>query len=198
MLLAVLCLLWGTGGTALGSNDPWESVGDERPALGARAGARLVQDAREAGTRPAMPLEVPRLDSGVRPRIAGALSLRERHALARSYSLAVERVVSQPACRSLFARLGTDGAAMLARTYYLRAGVEGKEACAGGTVAFTHVRDHRCWICPGFSNLSDSAAAMILVHEALHLAGMREEPDGKGALSSFGISRLVARSCASS
>lgn len=174
--------------------DPWEGALGEQQMPGARRGARFVPELGESRQPFSIPRPVP-LPAPFTPRTAQDLHPREYQALTRSYALAVETVKASPACQALFAELGADGGSVLAKAFFLRAKPEHSTICTNGVVAFTHVRDHRCWICPRFGGLSTSAGAMILIHEALHMAGMPEDPEPNGLQSSFGINRLVHRTC---
>lgn len=173
--------------------DPWENALAEQQMPGARRGARFVPELGES--RPVFSIPRPVPPSPLVPRTARDLNPREYQVLTSSYALALDRVQARPACRALFAELGADGRSVLTRAFFLRAKPEHSSICSNGVVAFTHVRGRRCWICPRFGGLSTSAGAMILIHEALHMAGMPEDTAPSSPQSSFGINRLVHRSC---
>jgi len=51
------------------------------------------------------------------------------------------------------------------------------------------------WVCPAFSSLKVERAALTLIHEALHSAGMPERPQTPGARSSAEINDPVRGRC---
>ena len=50
-------------------------------------------------------------------------------------------------------------------------------------------------ICPAFASLKAHEAGIILIHEALHTAGMTERPSDPRALTSVQLTKLVERRC---
>lgn len=179
---------------AAGQWDPWEGTFPEQQTPGARGGARFVPELGESRQPFSIPRPVP-LPAPFTPRTAQDLHPREYQTLTSSYALALEIVQTNPACRALFDEYGADGRNVLSKAFFLRAKPEHSAICTNGVVAFTHVRGHRCWICPRFGGLSTTAGAMILIHEALHMAGMPEDPEPSGPQSSYGINRIVHRTC---
>lgn len=162
---------------------------------GARGGARFIPEIGPERPPIVIPRPVYRPAPSIVPKVAKDLPPREYQTLSRSYVLALERVADRPACRELFDSLGAEGAKLLEKTYYLRAKQEDAETCTNGVVAFTRLHDYRCWICPRFGGLSVDAGAMILIHEALHMAGLPEDTAPNGEQSSFGINRIVHNKC---
>ena len=69
------------------------------------------------------------------------------------------------------------------------------DSCDKGALAFTHVGSSITHLCTGFGGLSLDQATIVLIHEALHYAGMEEGPSYKGALTSGAINELVYESC---
>ena len=51
------------------------------------------------------------------------------------------------------------------------------------------------YLCRSFGRLAPRQAALRLVHEALHQAGLPEAPASPDALASAEINELVARDC---
>lgn len=195
---AILAALTGVVFTALpveAQRTPGQRLEDAQTMRGPGMGSRLQPEADEDSTRPAVADLAPRSFSLLWPRIASDIPSRERRTLVRAYTRAVERVRAHQGCQQLFGKFSVDGAELLARTYYLRARPNDQGICASGAVAFTRVHDPRCWICGRFGSLSVDAGAMILIHEALHLAGMPEDPAGEEALSPSGINNLVRHAC---
>ena len=137
---------------------------------------------------PGRPSPVPVLDS--------RLSEGVRRAVALSFPLAHQRVAGQGACGGLFARLGAEGAAIMAATSYHPATPEQQRRyCRGTTHALTQVGDSRVALCPSFRRLGRSDAALILIHEALHFAGQTEFPADPSAPDSARITRMVMAGC---
>ena len=62
----------------------------------------------------------------------------------------------------------------LARTLYRGGGEVG--ACLRPVPAFTCVGCPQTVVCPSFLRLGAAAGATILIHEALHFAGLKERP----------------------
>jgi hypothetical protein len=65
-----------------------------------------------------------------------------------------------------------------------------RRACAVTAVGKRPVK-----LCRHFAQLSDSHAAMIVIHEALHLAGLTEYPHDPDAMSGVAINRMVTEAC---
>ena len=51
------------------------------------------------------------------------------------------------------------------------------------------------FLCPTFAFLKRTEAATVLIHEALHYAGLPEQPSDPHALSPLAISSIVAGHC---
>jgi hypothetical protein len=134
------------------------------------------------------------LDSG--PRIHGSLSSGSIRNLRLGHVLALEMVRSRPTCRALFAPLAGSGVESISTTHYAATTDRDRaRVCAGGVAAFTTVGGRVTWLCPEFGNLGPRAAALTLIHEALHSAGMAESPSTAGALTAWEIDALVGRAC---
>ena len=130
------------------------------------------------------------------PVLGSRLSEGLRRAVELSFALAHQRVNGPGACGGLFARLGAEGAAIMAATSYHPATPEQQRRyCRGTTHALTHVGDSRVALCPSFRRLTRSEAALILIHEALHCAGQTESPADPSAPDSAGITRMVMAGC---
>ena len=105
-------------------------------------------------------------------------------------------VRSISSCRDLFVPLGASGIESLALTHYVvLSGRERERVCSGGVTTLTTVGGRVTWLCPAFGNLDPQVAALALIHEALHSAGMPENPSTPGALTAQEISELVERAC---
>ncbi len=62
-------------------------------------------------------------------------------------------------------------------------------------MAFTSLGSAVTRLCPGFARLDDERAAVILLHEALHRAGLDEWPHDPDGLTPQGINELVREGC---
>jgi hypothetical protein len=62
-------------------------------------------------------------------------------------------------------------------------------------LAYTLVGGAPTWLCRRFARLSDERAAAILLHEALHHAGMDEWPHDPQAAPASAINELVEDAC---
>jgi len=138
-----------------------------------------------AGALRAAPSRSPRVEASVAPAV--------RYKLDEAFRLAATAVREQPACSGLFARLGTHGEEALSGTVYGGGGEVG--ACLREAPAFTCVGCRRTTLCPVFSRLDAAASATVLIHEALHFAGLKERPAYPGAMSATEITDMVERSC---
>ncbi len=118
--------------------------------------------------------------------------------VARAYPFAVARVRGLAACRALFERLGADPVQALMTSRYTTAGREHERptgACQNGAAAITAVGSPEVRLCLNFGSLPTAGATVILVHEALHYAGLHERPADPSAMTSVEINRMVGASC---
>jgi hypothetical protein len=120
-----------------------------------------------------------------------------RSKLAAAIALAAARVEESQECAGLFAELGADGAAILARSLYLSAPhYQIGQPCRRAT-AFVYFGQEPTFLCSGFASLADERAALVLIHEALHHAGLAESPSQPGAMSAAAIEGMVREACGS-
>jgi hypothetical protein len=135
-----------------------------------------------------------KMDPGVRTRLEAG------------FDLAVERVREIEACAGLFTRLGTDGIDMLRTGLYLPVASYHHEIAVCGRnpvanswgakiLAYTKVGGTPTWICRNFSRISTETAAIAVIHEALHHAGLKEKPHDRMAMSSIEITEMVTTAC---
>jgi hypothetical protein len=133
--------------------------------------------------------------SAIEPRVSLSVPGRVRDKLQTAFALAVQRIEEVPSCGELFADLGTTGLDMLSTTIYYPADPrEETTTCRRGS-AFTWVGAAPTRLCRRFEALSDSEAAMVVVHEALHHAGLDEQPRDPNAMSSRAINQMVREAC---
>jgi hypothetical protein len=140
---------------------------------------------------------MPRIDEA-RPRILGAPDARLRVKLGVAFRIAGQRPRDVPECAQLFTGLNADGVALLGSTLYQSvADTGGERVCGRGldAAAFTMVRSPRTIVCPAFDRLTVEDAAVVVLHEALHFAGLPESPLTPGAVSSSEINDRIADRC---
>lgn len=156
---------------------------------------RLAEPGAAAAAR--RPDEAGAPPSSLRPRVHRTLSASSFRNLRLGFVLALEMVRTSRTCRALFDPLAGSGVESLAATHYAATTDRDRaRVCAGGVAAFTTVGGRVTWLCPEFGNLHPRTAALTLVHEALHSAGMPEDPAAAGALTAGQIDDLVEGACA--
>lgn len=142
----------------------------------------------------------------IEPWIHNSMSAGVRKKLETGFQLAIERVREVASCRDLFARLGRDGIETLKTGLYLpvdsyRREVEvcGRSPSTTSRIAanlsYTKVGAAATWVCRHFSEVSDETAAVTVIHEALHHAGLTERPVDRMAMSSVEITEMVRNAC---
>jgi hypothetical protein len=110
--------------------------------------------------------------------------------------VAQEHLRRHASCRALFARLGSDGAEKVdGASYYPASAEQERKHCRRGVFAVTTVGASAVGLCRNFVRLSPREAAIILIHEALHLAGQTEYPAPPEAPDSVAITRMVMTGC---
>jgi len=140
---------------------------------------------------------LPRLEE-MEPRVQGGFDEHLHGKLSVAFRLAAQRLSDRPRCAKMFRELDTDGHARLLGTRYQEAStVGGEEMCrrGPGVAAYTAVDNSRTIVCPGFGRLTPKQAAVIVLHEALHFAGLAESPPTPGAMSPAEINEWVADRC---
>jgi hypothetical protein len=96
----------------------------------------------------------------------------------------------------LFSRLGTDGIELLARLRFDEVSFEKiGDACRQRVPAYTRIGSHLISVCPAFSALRLPEAAVTVIHEALHSAGMSEKPYDPGGFTAAELNGLVKTNC---
>lgn len=145
-------------------------------------------------------------DMPVEPFIHPSLAPEIRANLETALEIAAERVREIEACGDLFTQLGADGLDMLNTGLYLQAdslqgrvricGRDGAASSWGGkTLAYTQVGAASTWICRRFARVPADIAAVAVIHEALHHAGLTEWPADRTAMTSEQITRMVKKAC---
>jgi hypothetical protein len=160
----------------------------------ALSGPALAADSVDAAV--AAPVAAVHADGPpVTPRISSTMPSRVRDKLESAFQLAVERVREVPECNGLFNRLDTDGVETLRTTHYYPANLILENQTFRGASAFTQVGWTVTYLCRRFSSLSDRRAAMLVIHEALHHAGLTEAPADPDGLRPREINKMVASAC---
>ena len=131
----------------------------------------------------------------VAPRINRRMPSRLRSTLESGFELAAQKLLHEPECRDLFADLGVDGLEMLSTTLYYRASLKMEKQVCPRAFSFTLVGGAPTWVCQRFAGLNNRRAAAVLLHEALHHAGMDEWPHDPDGLSPAAIDDLVEEAC---
>jgi hypothetical protein len=130
------------------------------------------------------------------PSMSPKLSTINRRKISDAFVVALERVREVPECRELFTNLGADGETALSMVVFLPVGrAEARDGVCRGSSAYTLVGGGPVWVCRDFSRLSDTQAAMVIVHEALHHAGLNEYPKDPDAMTSKQINGMVMKHC---
>ena len=146
------------------------------------AASSAAQGAEEA----AMPL----------PLVDRAISTPAAARLRSGFRAAVRRVREVPQCRALILGLGADPESLFSRLDFRAAPPQSEGAyCRRGVVALTKVGQPVIWVCREFARVKLDEAAMLVIHETLHIAGLRERPSTPDAMSSQEINSLVSSSC---
>ncbi len=114
----------------------------------------------------------------LKPFVAKLMNPSVRRKLLAGLELAVRRVREVHECHDLFSRLGSDGAEKLFKALYFPANTYGELHVCRRSVAFVKMSGSQTWLCRGFAKLSDKQAAITLIHEALHHAGLEEGSKG--------------------
>jgi hypothetical protein len=84
---------------------------------------------------------------------------------------------------------------MLASSLYFPAPPARRASSCRQGVAYTFVGEAPTFLCSTFSSLTDENASLILIHEALHHAGLSEGSSQPGSMSSARINDAVQKAC---
>ena len=168
----------------------WGAETIENPSAATTTAAALASSASIPSSTEVVAIEPwihTRMDDGLRSSVEAG------------YEIATRRVQDVGSCSDLFAELGVDGRETLASALYwpVFSHRDAKELCGGRNLAFTVVGSPMTFICSDFERLSDQDAAKIIIHEALHTAGLKERPQyrGHGVMTSREITAMVAKNC---
>jgi hypothetical protein len=131
----------------------------------------------------------------IEPWIHPSTPVSVRHKLETAFDLAIDRVSAFPECAALFEELGADPFDTLKTGLYFPANVARETSVCGRSFAQTNVGAAPTWICRRITSYSDEQAAMVVIHEALHHAGLPERPHDKKAMTSGQINDMVREAC---
>ena len=161
--------------------------------------ARTTTTAETAYTRqlPASPSPGPEVGpEPFRQASSSRLPSRLERRLGEAFDLALGHLGLHPECQELFEHLELDATDSLGRSLYVPASVRHEQIlCRQGVSAFTVVGGRVTFLCRSFGRLAAPRAAMTLIHEALHHAGLSESPRDPEAPASAEINETVASSC---
>jgi len=182
--LALLCAAYLVAmNTSVWASDAIESDGSS--AIVAAAAAVVSAVPADGGT-PAI----------CEPTISSKVSVKNRRKILDAFDVAVERVQDVAECRELFTELGADGMKALDMVVFLPIGkAQARGGVCRGSSAYTLVGGGPIWVCRDFSSLSDIQAAMVIIHEALHHAGLNEYPHDPDGMTAGDINRMVMKEC---
>lgn len=118
-----------------------------------------------------------------------------RRRLEAALPVAALQLRDQATCRALFEEVGVDGLRTLEHTMYLSVSAAQERKLCNKTSAFTTVGGRATYLCRSYGRLPVDQAAVVLIHEALHKAGLGERPRDPQAMESWQISQTVRKSC---
>ncbi len=121
---------------------------------------------------------------------------RVREKVLAATELALQRIEEIPECAEMFTALGADGPEVLTATLYFPVANPARRAkLCPKSPAHTLVGASATWLCPDFKRLPVERAALVLIHEALHHAGLTEYPVDPKGMTSLAINRMVKKNC---
>jgi hypothetical protein len=154
--------------------------------------AGILQAADPTEVRRAAARQIAHRGPGIDGRIP---DFRVNHRLHQAYLSAIKRVERLETCQGLFDGLGADGTQVLADTTYVLAQADWEVKVCADASAFTTVGGSKVWLCSNFGRLPEKDAAEILLHEALHNAGLSEQPYDPDGLTPDEIDLMVRKKC---
>jgi hypothetical protein len=136
-------------------------------------------------------------DVDLRPEARGSLPGLVLHKINGGRSMAHRHLSRYPSCSGLFQELNADGGAILALSRFEMASARDERRwCDRGAVMLTHVGGGVVRICGGgLERLGRGDVTALLLHEALHHAGLTESPADPQAEIPREITRRVRQSC---
>jgi hypothetical protein len=159
------------------------------------AAVHFVLLAGVSGSALAEPPAATAVSSDPAPRVGQGIAPPTVVKLKAGFALAVKRVQEVPECQGLFARLGADGTDVLSNTYYVPADLKSELRVCRRAHGFTIVNGAPTWLCRNFGRLQDHRAAVVLLHEGLHHAGLDEWPHDPDGPRPRAIDKMVEDAC---
>lgn len=123
------------------------------------------------------------------------LTCGARRKLIASLETAQAALRREPGCRAMFRELGTDGISVLRSSAFIGASLHDEHGVCRHANAFSAVGARWTRLCRSFAFLSDVDGAVVVLHEALHHAGLGEWPSDLSGDRSIAISARVALRC---
>ena len=131
-----------------------------------------------------------------RPQIESEMSAPNLFALRSAYKSASEKLEKDDSCAALFDSLDLTALEALGCNHYQLARSQPEKArCAPGVAAATGVGRSQIILCRYLNTLSRRAKIAILIHEALHTAGLSELPFDPDGQTSRDITEMVVDAC---
>jgi hypothetical protein len=169
----------------ISTGDPWAA--DRLEAPGSMTSAAVTTAIATAAAE---------RDSAIDPYIDPKIPDPVQEKLHAAVALAAARIEEVEECNDLFAKLGADGLEMLSTTLFFPArALNRRDGVCRRAATYTTVGGKSTFVCPEFSSLSDERAAMYVIHEALHHAGLSEKPLDRRAMTSLQINTMVSTKC---
>ena len=134
------------------------------------------------------------------PVVSRELPVRLRFKIENGLHRARQALEKRPACRDLFRDLGAEGTASLSSLrFHLATPEQTRSICRErSAVLFSTLHGHEVGVCATqFSKIPAGHTAPLLLHEALHRAGLQEQPHSPDALRSGEVTALVREMCGS-
>ncbi len=134
--------------------------------------------------------------SGATPDAGMPLTPTETVLLNQGKSIANDKLSTLSDCEKMFDDLGANGARVIDATTYRDGTGSSKCTSHPGAAAVTEVGSYTVLLCSNnFTNRSSQGAATIVIHEALHSAGMSENPPDPNAKTTGQINDMVQANC---
>lgn len=112
-----------------------------------------------------------------------------------AFQIAIQRLQEIPECRELFSELGADGVELLTATRYYPAPLPRETTRCRHSFAISGIGSPWAWVCRKVTAHGDERVAVALLHEALHFAGLEEDPHGLTSQCSGEINVMVMEHC---
>ena len=132
----------------------------------------------------------------IEPLIHARMNDGLRESVETAFEIAAQRAKDVGSCAELFSEFEVGAVETLGSAFYVPvlSYRDVKEYC-DRNLAFTTVGARVTYICPDFEGLSDQDAAKVIIHEALHSAGLEESPQYRRAKTSREIDSMVVKNC---